>query len=219
MITLALDASTSRGSVCLAHGREVLSARAVAMRDAQSERLMPAVAAVLAEAAIAVDGVDRIVCGQGPGSFTGLRIAAAIAKGLAVAAAKPLYGVSSLALMVAAAAPTLRPGEYLAVLDALRGEAYMAACLVDATAQVARVGDVALVSGDELTALVRGGRTIVGDARGVKAVPDARGVVRASPLLERDGPVDLRSWEPRYGRVAEAQRRWEAAHGRSLGDA
>jgi hypothetical protein len=35
-------------------------------------------------------------------------------------------------------------------------------------------------------------------------------------LLERDGPVDLASWEPDYGRVAEAQRRWEAAHGRAM---
>ena len=98
MITLALDAATYTGSVCLARADEVLAARTVAMRDARSERLMPAVAAVLAEAGLSVRGVDRIGCGEGPGSFTNLRIAASIAKGLPSAAARPPHAVSSLAL-------------------------------------------------------------------------------------------------------------------------
>jgi tRNA threonylcarbamoyladenosine biosynthesis protein TsaB len=218
VITLALDASTYAGSVCVAAGHDVLGARTVAMRDARSERLMPAVAEALAEAGVLVEQVDRVVCGEGPGSFTSLRIAASIAKGLAVAIGRPLYAVSSLALMVGAAKPALASGEYLAVLDALRGEAYAARCLVDERGEVAEVGDIALVARGDIAALARG-RLIVGDERGVEAMPDARGVLRTSALLERTGPVDLRRWEPQYGRVAEAQRRWEAAHGRSLADA
>jgi tRNA A37 threonylcarbamoyladenosine modification protein TsaB len=50
VITLALDASTYAGSVCIVAGREVVAAREVQMRDSRSERLMPAVVAVLAEA-------------------------------------------------------------------------------------------------------------------------------------------------------------------------
>jgi tRNA threonylcarbamoyladenosine biosynthesis protein TsaB len=111
VITLALDASTYVGSVCIARGGDVWLARTVAMRDPRSERLMPAVAAALGDAAIGLADVDRIVCGEGPGSFTSLRIAASIAKGLAVAADRPRYAVSSLALMVAAVERPLGPGE------------------------------------------------------------------------------------------------------------
>jgi tRNA threonylcarbamoyladenosine biosynthesis protein TsaB len=159
------------------------------------------------------------VCGEGPGSFTSLRIAASIAKGLAVAAGRPVYAVSSLGLMVASIDPAPGRGEYVAALDALRGESYVATCRIDDAGEVTEVGEVALVNREELGALIAEGRRVIGDERGIQASPDARGVVRVERLLERDGPVDLRAWEPRYGRLAEAQRRWEAAHGRSLSDA
>ena len=219
MITLALDAATYVGTVCVARGSEVLLARAVAMRDPHSERLMPAVASVLGETGLSISGVDRIVCGEGPGSFTSLRIAASIAKGLALAADRPLWAVSSLALMVASVEPPLGRGEYLAVLDALRGEWYATTCSVGEGGEVTDAGDVSLIGADELTRIVRRGGTVIGDGRGAKGAPHARGIVRAAPLLERRGPVDLSLWEPHYGRLAEAQRRWEVAHGRPLSDA
>lgn len=219
MITLALDAATYAGSVCVARDREVLAARSVAMRGERTERLMPATAATLADAGLSVGEVDRIVCGSGPGSFTSLRIAAAIAKGLATAADRPLYAVSSLALLVAMAAPSLGPGEFVGVLDALRGEAYTALCIVDRNGDVTEVGEVSLLGSDALEAMERGGRRLVGERRSVVATPDARGVLRLAALVERAGPVDLGRWEPHYGRVAEAQRRWEAAHGRPLSGA
>src|SRR6185312_5552279 len=103
-----------------------------AMKGAEQERLMPAVASVLAQARRSLDEVDRIVCGGGPGSFTSLRIAGGIAKGLATGANKPLFAVPSLALMVAGA--SLGPGRYLAVLDALRGEFYVGLYVVAAAA-------------------------------------------------------------------------------------
>lgn len=216
MITLAVDASTYAGSVCLARGPEVVAARGVAMRDAQRERLMPAIAQTLGDAGLDIDHVDRIVCGAGPGSFTSLRIAAALAKGLAMTTGRPLYAVSSLALMVGALEPPAAPGEYVAVLDALRGEVYAATCVVDGAGDVADIGPVRLVRADEVDALEQSGRIVVGEGRGVRGAPNARGVVRVTALLERGGPADLGRWEPDYGRVAEAQRRWEAAHGRAL---
>jgi tRNA threonylcarbamoyladenosine biosynthesis protein TsaB len=216
VITLAVDASTYTGSVCVARGREVVAARSVAMRDAQRERLMPAIAETLDDAALDVEQVDRVVCGAGPGSFTSLRIAAAIAKGLAMTIGRPLYAVSSLGLMVGAVDPPPAAGEYVAVLDALRGEVYAAICVVDQMGDVSDIGSVRLIRADEVDALERSGRIVVGEGRRVRAAPSARGVVRVARLLERDGPADLAQWEPDYGRVAEAQRRWEAAHGRAL---
>ena len=85
---------------------------------------MPAVAELLAEQDIVPGEIDRVVCGAGPGSFTSLRIAGAIAKGIALAAVCPLVPISSLALLVASREP-VEAGRYLAVLDALRGEHYV----------------------------------------------------------------------------------------------
>jgi tRNA threonylcarbamoyladenosine biosynthesis protein TsaB len=215
MITLALEASTYAGSVCVARGRAVVASRDVAMRDAQSEQLMPAVVAVLDNAQIGVRDVHRIICGAGPGSFTSLRIAAAIAKGLAMATDRPLYAVSSLALMLGSIHPKPSPGEYVAVLDALRGEMYAAACVVDDRGEVTDVGPVRLIDAD-LEAVEDTGQVVVGESGRIRGTPHARGVVRVSPILDRQGPVNLDRWEPDYGRVAEAQRRWEAAHGRAL---
>jgi tRNA threonylcarbamoyladenosine biosynthesis protein TsaB len=216
VITLAVEASTYVGSVCVARGRDVLAAGELAMRDPRSERLLPAIAATLRDAGVQIADADRIVCGAGPGSFTSLRIAAAIAKGLAMTVERPLFAVSSLALMVAAIQPALAAGEYLAVLDALRGEAYAATCVVDDGGEVAAVSSVRLLPAEEIDALERAGGVVVGEGRRVRGAPHARGLVRTAALFERGAPVDLARWEPDYGRVAEAQRRWEAAHGRAL---
>jgi len=216
VITLALDASTYAGTVCVARDRDILAARTVAMRDRRSERLMPAVAEALAEAGVPARGIDRVVCGAGPGSFTSLRIAGAIAKGVATATDRPLYPVSSLALMVAAAEPPLDAGEYVATLDALRGETYAATCVVGQAGDVSEVGPVMLVDAAGLEELQRTARGLVGEGRRVRGAPDARGVVRVSALIERAGPADIHRWEPEYGRIAEAQRRWEAVHGQVL---
>ena len=197
-------------------GQQVITARDVAMRDSQRERLMPAVRDALAEAELEASRLDRIVCGSGPGSFTSLRIAAAIAKGMAMAAGKPLYAVSSLALMLGAVEPALAPGEYVATLDALRGEYYVSSCTVGEGGAVVDATPVTLADAGDVDGLERTGRTLVGERGRVRAVPNARGVVRVEPLLEREGPANLALWEPDYGRVAEAQRRWEAAHGRAM---
>jgi tRNA threonylcarbamoyladenosine biosynthesis protein TsaB len=82
-LTLAIEASTYAASVALVNGERVLREMTVPMRDPKHEQLMPAVASTLGTTS--VRELDAIVCGGGPGSFTSLRIAAAIAKGLAVA--------------------------------------------------------------------------------------------------------------------------------------
>src|SRR4051794_36770667 len=111
--TLALDAATYEGSVAVLLGGEVLAERTVAMRGEREERLMPAVAAALAESGVAPGDLARVVCGEGPGSFTSLRIAASLAKGIAGGVGAPLLAVPSLALVVAGARPALGPGRYV----------------------------------------------------------------------------------------------------------
>src|SRR5215510_8510424 len=100
MNTLAIDASTYTGDVAVIDGTRVLAEANTAMRGADEERLMPTVARTLFAANVGVNEIDRVVCGAGPGSFTSLRIAGAIAKGIATGVGRPLYAVSSMALIV-----------------------------------------------------------------------------------------------------------------------
>lgn len=215
MIALVIDASTYDGDVAVIDDAHVLAERRTVMRDAMHERLMPAVADALEAARADITRLGRIICGAGPGSFTSLRIAASIAKGIAMATDTPLFAVSSLALLVGGT--DLPPGRYVAALDALRGEFYVALYEVDESRAIVELEPARLIGADQLESLASlVGAAIVSpaDIAGVvRASPRARAAVRLAPLIERGGPVDVSAWEPAYGRLAEAQVRWEAAHG------
>jgi tRNA threonylcarbamoyladenosine biosynthesis protein TsaB len=183
------------------------------MRGEHEERLMPAVLAALADVGAVPRDVARVVCGAGPGSFTSLRIAAGIAKGVAHGAGVPLYAVSSLALVVAGADPALPPGRYIAALDAMRGERYAQTVVLGPDGRVAADGALAMATVEQLAA---SGDRVLGPLEAVAHAPHARGVAALLDGCLADGPVDLDAWEPSYGRLAEAQVRWEAAHGRPL---
>ncbi|HJU65681.1 MAG TPA: tRNA (adenosine(37)-N6)-threonylcarbamoyltransferase complex dimerization subunit type 1 TsaB, partial [Gemmatimonadaceae bacterium] len=213
MLTLALDASTYAGSVAVLDGDRVIAECDVAMRGEHAERLMPAIATALETRDMR--NLRRVVCGSGPGSFTSLRIAASLAKGIARGRDIPLYAVPSLLLMVAGAPETRAPGRYLAVLDAMRGDVFAACYEVASSGDgILEVASPALARRDsvaEIAASLRA-RTI-GPSEAIVAHPRARGVARLSAWLVTREHVDLTSWEPDYGRLAEAQVRWEAAHG------
>lgn len=220
LTTLALDASTYRGTVAVLRGDEVVAAREVAMRGETEERLMPAVAEALREAGADVAMLDRVVCGNGPGSFTSLRIAASIAKGIASVRGIPLHAVSSLLLAAAGASPALPAGRYLVLMDAMRGERFALEVVVDAEGRVGAAGACARIGEADarrLGAEVES-RVLDASASGTPEnfAPHARGVARLIRQGSLDAPVSLESWEPDYGRLAEAQVKWEAAHGRAL---
>jgi tRNA threonylcarbamoyladenosine biosynthesis protein TsaB len=112
--------------------------------------------------------------------------------------------------------------EVIAVLDAMRGEWYARQFAAAPVLGLVARGDERLVGREALAEWAgRIGAVVVGAGgetfdRGRSAVPQARDVVRLpdGPLLH---PVDLAAWEPGYGRLAEAQVKWEQAHGRPLG--
>lgn len=224
---LAIDASTYGGTVAVLRDGRVVAEREVGMRGEREERLMPAVVATLQDAGVAPDAlqaVGGVVCGAGPGSFTSLRIAASIAKGIAQAASLPLYAVPSLALLATSGAEALPNGTYVAALDAIRGEWYLADVAI-AEGQVSAYAYLGIVPARDgpTWARERGARLIVApgmtvdDGSALTVAPHARGVVGLTALLAATPAVDLNAWEPDYGRKAEAQVRWEAAHGRALG--
>lgn len=218
MISLVLEAATYAGSAAVLDGSRVMGERSVTMRGREHEALMPAVAALLDACGISPARLDRIVCGAGPGSFTSLRIAGGIAKGLAMAAAIPLVPVSSLALIVASQ-PRVAPGRFLPAIDALRGEHYVALYEVTEDGDVRPLEPTRLVpsAGVQATAAALGAAAL-GPGQPDRSVdPHARGAARLTRLLDATAPADLAAWEPAYGRLAEAQVKWESEHGRPLG--
>jgi tRNA threonylcarbamoyladenosine biosynthesis protein TsaB len=219
MITLAIDASTYDGDAALLDGERLLADGHTAMKRADRETLMPLVGDVLAQAGVSATAIDRVVCGAGPGSFTSLRIAGSIAKGLAFGLGRPLFAVPSLALVVGGAA--LVPGRYVAALDGLRGELYVGLYDVDARGDVTELEPARLIPAADLDRVAGENEARVVTPLpldgAIRARPAARAVVHLSPWIERHGgPVDVASWEPAYGRLAEAQVRWESAHGKPL---
>ena len=179
---------------------------------------MPAIAECLKDAGVKRQEIARVVCGAGPGSFTSLRVAGSVAKGLAVGYATDLYAVSSLLLTVTGARPALPPGEYVSVLNAMRDEYFAARVTLLADRTVTQPGPTTLVGVEDVGELAEREPLVgvIGPGQRLDFHPHARGVASLLESLMAEGPVDLASWEPNYGRLAEAQVRWEAAHGRPL---
>jgi tRNA threonylcarbamoyladenosine biosynthesis protein TsaB len=121
VLILALDASTPVTTVALANDREVLAEVSATTRGA-SETLLPAVHAALDLAGEDLGSVERVLAGVGPGTFTGIRIAAATARALSAGTGISLAKNSTLDAL---AAPALScSGDVFAVLDARRGQVF-----------------------------------------------------------------------------------------------
>jgi len=124
MRVLGIETSTLTGSVALLHDDRVVAEHTLSIATTHSERLLAAVHWVLEESATPLGTLDGLAVAIGPGSFTGLRIGLATAKGLAYAASLRLVGVptlDALAWGVPFAAYPVCP-----ILDAKKGEVYTA---------------------------------------------------------------------------------------------
>ena len=174
MLILALDASTPVTTVALAEadGRLVLAEISVPSRKptgGASEALLPAVHAALDLAGEGLDAVGLVLSGVGPGTFTGIRIAASTARALALGTGSALAKDSTLRAL---AAPALSCWpDVLAVLDARRGEVFAQRFSADGPAS-----GIACAGPDGLSA--DGGPLVVGD-----------GAVRYRGSLERLGYI------------------------------
>jgi tRNA threonylcarbamoyladenosine biosynthesis protein TsaB len=214
-LSLALDGSTYAGSVALIREREVIAERQLPQvvkpgREGRAEHFMPMVAECLSDGKAAPRDLSRVICGEGPGSFTSLRVAASIAKGLAVGAGIPLFSVSSLLLIVASG--EVKDGRWYSVLPAMRGELF--AALFDKTGElIEQIAATSVIAQDRLVDEVDHSHA---NAVNSEILPHARGAAIVLDSIIASGSVDIETWEPIYGRLAEAQVKWEALHGRPL---
>lgn len=122
MLILGLDTCLSSCSVAVLDGERVLASAREVMARGHQERLAPMAREVMAQAGLAFDRLDRIGVTVGPGSFTGLRVGVAFAKGLALALDRPAVGIGTLEALAAEADGLVFPA-----IDARRGQLYLQA--------------------------------------------------------------------------------------------
>lgn len=209
-VQLALDASAGPASVALFVEGQLVQWRRID-RKGSAELLAPTIAELLAAERMHARMLTDVIVGAGPGSFTGLRVAAALGKGLARGAGAVLHAVPSLPL-IAAADDARQPARYLSVLDALRGEWFVQQSTRHPDGRWTVDGGVERLAIEAVRErALSHSAVIVGPPMDPGQQPDAR-----AALLVGTHIVPLDRWEPDYGRLAEAQVLWEAAHERAL---
>lgn len=227
MRLLALDTSTFVGTVAVTRDGELLAEWSASVRATHGETLLPHVAKVLELSGVAPAELDAIAVGIGPGSFTGVRIGVATAKGLALALGKPIVGISSLRTL--ARGMSSGAGLCVPVLDAHKGEVYCAAFALEAGELVERVAPfhaqpeeaarrLREAAGEQCLWLAGNGVGRYGEVfSGPLGAPFVRApsfcdVPRGACLaheatmqLARKGPDDLATLEPMYLRGSDAK--------------
>ncbi len=124
MLILGLDTASSAAAVCVWRDGVVLASFAETMARGQDARLLPLVQQALEEARVGFTDLDGIAVTKGPGSFTGVRVGLAAAKGLGLAAAKPVWGVDRFVLHRAQHLAEGGRGDLLIVLESKRAELF-----------------------------------------------------------------------------------------------
>ncbi|MFM2484006.1 tRNA (adenosine(37)-N6)-threonylcarbamoyltransferase complex dimerization subunit type 1 TsaB [Celerinatantimonas yamalensis] len=122
---LALDTATEACSVALHWNGEIFHHFELCPRE-HTQKILPMIEQILAQAGVSLTQLDAIAFGQGPGSFTGVRIGVAAAQGLGFGANLPLLGVSTLAAMAQQAIEQCTHSHVIAAIDARMGEIYHA---------------------------------------------------------------------------------------------
>ena len=230
MIVLGIETSSLHGGVAVVGAEGLVAECILNLEVTYSERLLPAVERVLADAGLTVEDLGGLAVAIGPGSFTGLRIGLSTAKGLAAASGTPLVGVPTLKAL--AWSHPLSRYPICPILDARKGEVYcamfrwahgefeqvMADAALPPAALAARIAEPTLFVGDGVAAY---GRFLAG-ALGPRAVfappslsgarPVAVAALGRDRLLrgERDDPAAL---VPSYLRPSEAELKRAAAAG------
>lgn len=229
-IVLAVESATARAGVALLAGERVLAERRSDAGTHHSETLLPLIDGLLGDARLALDAVEGFAISIGPGAFTSLRIGLSTVKGLCFGSTLPVVAVPTLLGLASTAwrrGVVAASGVVVPVLDARRGEVYVAAYRRDPHDVMAGqerlpasvldpeqlasvlpeggclVGDGAEVVRAELDRLAPGRFEHVADGR---VEPDAVVIgLLALPDFRAGRGVDAATLVPRYVRRAEAE--------------
>jgi tRNA threonylcarbamoyladenosine biosynthesis protein TsaB len=221
MRVLALETSTLAGSVALCEDGRVVGLSLLDVALTHSERLMAMIHRLIDDCRWRIDRVEGLAVSIGPGSFTGLRVGAATAKGLALALAVPIAPVPTLDVL--AANVPFADAPVCPILDARKREVYLAVYRWDGGAMarqsnymalppeaaVDRLPDAAILLGDGVPAcqphLVTSRRAWV-EAPPAQRMPSASVVGQiGSAMLAAGQGVDGDTLQPLYLRPSEAE--------------
>ena len=215
MRLLALDTSMGNCSAAVASETgAILAYRQAAMARGHAEALMPMIEAAMAESGLVFSDLDRVAATTGPGSFTGVRIAIAAARGLGLATGAELWGTDSLSVMAARAAEEgLNDGAPFAIaVDARRDSLYFATFAADGTL---RAGPALLHPDEAAASLPEDSRLVLGSGAAALAEAAKPDLATAAPDLQPDAaalaklagqaPEPISALKPFYLRPPDAK--------------
>jgi tRNA threonylcarbamoyladenosine biosynthesis protein TsaB len=213
---LAIDASTEACSAALLNGEQLLERYTVAERK-HTELILPMVDEVLSDAGLTLHQLDAIAFNRGPGSFTGVRVSASVAQGLAYAMDLPVIPVSGLASIAQRAWTSTGEHRLLVVQDARMNEVYWASYQVEngritllGEEHVSKITDIDKPAGADWLAVGNGisvyndELNTWADTQGVRLhneilLPQAKEVAQlAMPELQAGNEVDAMHAQPVY---------------------
>jgi len=242
MRVLGLECATSCQSVALVEEGRLVAEASYRAERARGGRLLPMVDEVLRKAGIAARDLDAVAVSVGPGSFTGVRVGVATAKGLALGTGAMLVGLSTLEVLAEGyhpIAPEADPDLTIcAVLDAYRGEVYSAVfrrCASRSSETLDRLSADAVLPPEAVAASVEGPVHLIGNGvtryrerlqlafgaratvtdEGLRAVPFAIAVAHMGWRRLAAGDQSGDEVAPVYLRRAEAEVNWEQGRAKS----
>ncbi|MBY5920598.1 tRNA (adenosine(37)-N6)-threonylcarbamoyltransferase complex dimerization subunit type 1 TsaB [Ferrimonas balearica] len=169
MKILIIDTATENCSAALYLDGQISDQEQESPRE-HSQRLLPMVDTLMADAGMTLNQLDAIAFGRGPGSFTGIRIGTAMMQGLALGADLPVLPISNLAAM-AQAAIAEGASEVVAAIDARMGEVYFGHFRAENGLAVL-VGEEQVVAPEQLLAQWQLGDQVIAVGTGFEAYPE-----------------------------------------------
>jgi tRNA threonylcarbamoyladenosine biosynthesis protein TsaB len=206
MRVLAIDTALAACAAAVldtAHG-DIVAGESLPMLRGHAEALVPLIRRVIEQSTMALADIDRVVVTTGPGSFTGVRVGIAAARGIALAAAKPAVGVSTLS---AYAAPHLfsdKTVAVVAVIEARHGQVYLQTFAPGGRERLAPRLAPMHQAVQAVQAAAEGRCCIVGSAASAVAAGLSKAGVHAAVIDARGAP-DI-GWVARVGAAAAAER-------------
>lgn len=204
MKLLALDTATEACSAALSIDGEIISRYVLAPRE-HAHTIIPMMDELMAEAGISLSQLDAIAFGRGPGSFTGVRVAASLTQGVAYGAGLPVVPVSTLATLAQAAIEEEGSSHVLSAIDARMQEVYWGEYRKDEQGyatlagkeQVIPPGKVPMSDGNDFVGIGSGWQTYADELKNrlgsrvsktmPEALPQARYVARLAALYFKQG--------------------------------
>jgi tRNA threonylcarbamoyladenosine biosynthesis protein TsaB len=197
---LGLDTATWRATAGVVVDGAVRAERFQAARGNHAVTLLPLIDEVLQAAGLSIDDVDGIAVSNGPGSFSGLRVALGVAKGMVCATGAALVAVATLEALARSVAHVANGRTVCPVLDARKGEVYAAAFQVSHNG-CSRLLDDGVFPAEAVPHMLPRPCVVVGDALVAHGALFAARLGREATLLPvdtfspRGGTVGLVGWE------------------------